>query len=69
MIIWKLEKGLFQQSTLIQTKPVWKMNNQRMTVLRTTVQEQLSKNNCPRTTVQKWLFENSNKKPTKTIVL
>ena len=54
MIIWKLEKGLFQQSTLIQTKPVWKMNNQRMTVLlRTTVQEQLFKNGSLKSAIKK----------------
>ena len=51
MLIWKLEKGLFQQSTLIQTTPVWKMNHQRMTALLRTQ------------------LENSNKKPTKTILL
>ena len=52
MIIWKLEKGLFQQSTLIRTTPVWKMNNQRMTVLRTTVQEQLFKKGSLKTAIK-----------------
>jgi hypothetical protein len=52
MIIWKLEKGLFQQSTLIRTTPVWKMNNQSMIALRTTVQEQLFKNGCLKTAIK-----------------